>query len=176
MKQNGMKYYLYAMGFLYGILIVMALMFFTSCSSPEKLMQKFYKKGGKIECKGDTLTIEKVVKGKDGKDSLIYVPHIEYVPHVEVQTKWMYRMDKKALRDSLKHTEKIHKLDIKKLDKENKTAEKLKDKELKALEIQLKAEQKKNKASVFWTWIGKRWWLIALISFISGGFLVFKLK
>jgi len=160
----------------YGILIVMTLMFFTSCSSPEKLIQKFHKKGGKIECKGDTVQIEKIVMDIHGKDSLIYVPQIEYVPHIEVQTKWMYRMDKKALRDSLKHAEKTHKLDLRKLDKENKTAEKLKNKELKALEIQLKAEQKKNKASALWTWIGKRWFWIFAIGVIIGGFIVFRIK
>jgi hypothetical protein len=154
---------------------ILTLIVATSCS-PEYHLGKFKKKGGKIECKGDTVQIEKIVKDIHGKDSLIYVPITEYVPQIEYKTKWQTRFDNKRFKDSLDFIKKQNKINQKTLIKEIEALKKSNDKDLKALKIRLKSEQKKNRSSVFWTWIGKRWFWIAIIGFILGGLVVFRLK
>jgi hypothetical protein len=81
---------------------------FASCS-PTHHLNKFYKKGGKIQCDTTTVTVEKIVKGKDGKDSLIYVPITEYVPQIEYKTKWQVRFDNRRFEDSMKYVRRMYK-------------------------------------------------------------------
>ena len=156
---------------------VKSLLYFTlfayilsSCQSPSKLLEKFHKRGGKIECDTTTVTIEKIVKAADGKDSLIYVPVTEYVPQIEYKTKWKtrleYRFDHKKFEDSLHHIRKMADLDIKKRVKESNSEAKLKDKELKSLKLKLKSAEKREKSSLFWTWVGKRWWILVLLGWL----------
>jgi hypothetical protein len=81
---------------------------FASCS-PTHHLNKFYKKGGKIQCDTTTVTVENIVKGKDGKDSLIYVPITEYVPQIEYKTKWQTRFDNRRFEDSMKYVRRMYK-------------------------------------------------------------------
>ena len=94
----------------YAIFVTVILFFISSCS-PEFHLNKFKKKGGKIECKGDTTTIEKIVKGKDGKDTTIYLT--EYVPTIEYRTKYEIRYDYKRFKDSLQAVKQMYKDSVK---------------------------------------------------------------
>ena len=111
-NDNGMKNYLIGLAMLWLTLFIYALVFLTSCS-PQYHLKKFHKKGGKIECKGDTTLIEKVVKGKDGKDSISYVPVTEYVPQIEYKTRWQVRFDNKRFNDSLRYVRLMYKDSVK---------------------------------------------------------------
>jgi hypothetical protein len=81
-----------------------------SCHNAKYHLDKFYSKGGKITC--DTIYVSKtdtlVVKGKDGKDSLIYITTQVpcNCPEATVQTKWQTRwetrFDNKRFKDSMK--------------------------------------------------------------------------
>ena len=96
--------------FLWALLIfsLLTMLVFASCS-PTHHLNKFYKKGGKIECKGDTVQIEKIVMDIHGKDSLIYVPITEYVPQIEYRTKWQTRFDNRRFEDSMKYVRRMYK-------------------------------------------------------------------
>jgi hypothetical protein len=82
----------------------------SSCHNAKYHLDKFYSKGGKITC--DTIYVEKtdtiVVKGKDGKDSLIYITSQvpcncpEATVETRWQTRWQTRFDNKRFKDSLK--------------------------------------------------------------------------
>ena len=122
---------------------ILTLIVATSCS-PEYHLGKFKKKGGKIECKGDTITIEKVIKGKDGKDSLIYVPVTEYVPQIEYKTKWQVRFDNRRFEDSMKYVRRMYKDSVRTIVK----VEKVKGK------TEIKVQRAKS-----------RWWLWLIIGF-----------
>ena len=69
-----------------------------SCS-PEFHFNRFQKKGGKIECKGDTVIreITTTIKGKDGRIDTIR----EKVPYIEYKTRWETRWKYKLQRDSI---------------------------------------------------------------------------
>jgi hypothetical protein len=83
---------------LYILAFGMILFLMLSCS-PEFHFNKFQKKGGKIECKGDTVIreITTTIKGKDGRiDTLIEkVPVIEYMTRWE--TKWKYKLKRDSI-------------------------------------------------------------------------------
>jgi hypothetical protein len=87
---KGVALFLLAMGLLLITLV--------SCS-PEFHFNKFQKKGGKIECKGDTVIreITTTIKGKDGRiDTLVKkVPVIEYMTRYE--TKWKYKLKRDSI-------------------------------------------------------------------------------
>lgn len=74
------------------------LMIFFSCS-PEYHFNKFQKKGGKIECKGDTVIreITTTIKGKDGRIDTIR----EKVPVIEYKTRWETRLEYRLKHDSI---------------------------------------------------------------------------
>jgi len=88
----------------YIVLIMMALL--TSCHDAKYHLDKFYKKGGVITC--DTIYVSKtdtlVVKGKDGKDSLVYITKQVpcNCPQATVETRWKTRFDNKRFADSMK--------------------------------------------------------------------------
>ena len=96
--------------FIWSLLIfsILTMLVFASCS-PTHHLNKFYKKGGKIQCDTTTVTVENIVKGKDGKDSLIYVPITEYVPQIEYKTKWQTRFDNRRFEDSMKYVRRMYK-------------------------------------------------------------------
>jgi hypothetical protein len=77
-----------------------------SCHDAKYHLDKFYKKGGVITC--DTIYVSKtdtlVVKGKDGKDSLVYITKQVpcNCPQATVETRWQTRFDNKRFKDSMK--------------------------------------------------------------------------
>jgi hypothetical protein len=77
---------------------------------------KFIKYGGKIDTVERTITITQVIKGKDGKDSLIYidVPVKCPEPKIEYKDRWYIKHLAKAEKDSLikdyNHKEKMSKI------------------------------------------------------------------
>jgi hypothetical protein len=87
---KGIMLWLLAMGLLAIILF--------SCS-PEFHFNRFQKKGGKIECKGDTVIreITTTIKGKDGRIDTVR----EKVPYIEYKTRWETKYEYKTKRDSI---------------------------------------------------------------------------
>jgi hypothetical protein len=87
-------------------ILSISITFLTSCHNAKYHLDKFYSKGGKITC--DTIYVSKtdtlVAKGKDGKDSLIYITtQIPCnCPQATVETRWQTRFDNKRFKDSLK--------------------------------------------------------------------------
>lgn len=107
-----------AFAFLAGFLMFFALL--SSCSTPNpKKQKKHYDKfvyyGGKIDTVKQTKTVEILVKGKDGKDSLIYVDvEVEVEkPVIEYKDRWHIRRMDKAERDSMKSVERMLKIKAK---------------------------------------------------------------
>jgi len=72
----------------------------SSCS-PTFHLNKFYKKGGEIEQVENTVTIHDTIKGKDGKDSVIYRTVNVECPEPIIKTRWKTRFDNKRFKDSL---------------------------------------------------------------------------
>lgn len=72
-----------------------------SCTATHHL-DKFYKKGGKIEQVEKTITIHDTIKGKDGKDSLIFKTVTVECPQPTIETRWKTRFSNKRFKDSLK--------------------------------------------------------------------------
>jgi len=89
-----MKYILLI--FLSGIMVGIM----SSCS-PTFHLDKFYKKGGKIEQVEKTVTIHDTIKGKDGKDSIIFRTVNVECPEPIIKTRWKVRFDNKRFKDSL---------------------------------------------------------------------------
>lgn len=131
--------------FLWSLLIfsLLTMLVFASCS-PTHHLNKFYKKGGKIQCDTTTVTVEKIVKGKDGKDSLIYVPISEYVPQIEYKTKWQTRFDNRRFEDSMKYVRRMYKDSVRTV---------------------VKVEKVKGKTEVKVQRAKSRWWLFLIIGF-----------
>jgi hypothetical protein len=84
----------------------------TSCHDAKYHLDKFYKKGGVITC--DTIYVSKtdtlVVKGKDGKDSLVYITKQVpcNCPQATVETRWKTRFDNKRFADSMKYMARMY--------------------------------------------------------------------
>ena len=72
----------------------------SSCS-PTFHLDKFYKKGGEIEQVEKTVTIHDTIKGKDGKDSIIYRTVNIDCPEPIIETRWKVRFDNRRFKDSL---------------------------------------------------------------------------
>ena len=88
--------------------IILAIIFLMSGScSKEFHFQKFIDKGGKIEPEIEWKTVIKTdtIKGKDGRDSIVY--QTDSIPYAVYETKyvskWQIRFDNKRFEDSLKH-------------------------------------------------------------------------
>ena len=120
----------------------------TSCATPNAAKQKkhwdkFIYYGGKVDTVTRTVTKEIIVKGKDGKDSLIYVdvPVKCPEPQIEYKDRWHIRHMAKAERDSMKHVENILKMLIKHKDRANKEN----TKQVKELTKQVKEATKKKR-------------------------------
>ena len=73
----------------------------SSCYATQHL-NKFYKKGGKIEQVEKTVTIHDTIKGKDGKDSIIFRNVNVECPEPIIKTRWKVRFNNKRFLDSLK--------------------------------------------------------------------------
>lgn len=85
------------------ILMLFAVLSISSCSNSRMIeyhLKKAEKRGGKIVCDTTFIEVPKLVKGKDGKDSLIFVKvPIECQPCQPCETKreikWRYKYDLK---------------------------------------------------------------------------------
>jgi hypothetical protein len=117
----------------YIVLIMMALLM--SCHDAKYHLDKFYSKGGKITC--DTIYVEKidtlVVKGKDGKDSLVYITKQVpcNCPQATVETRWKTRFDNKRFADSMKYMARMYEDSLKAATKQNKQNNKAETKQIK---------------------------------------------
>ena len=74
---------------------------FMSGCSPQFHLEKFYNKGGEIEQVEKTVTIHDTIKGKDGKDSIIYRTVNIDCPEPIIETRWKVRFDNRRFKDSL---------------------------------------------------------------------------
>lgn len=159
-------------------LLVAALFIASGCKGPEEHLKAFYKKGGKIEPKIVQVEVERFII-KDG-DTISITDTLDVpCPDAEVNfptPKYEARFDYKKYRDSLDHIKKMSKLEIDKAKDEYDYAIKLKDKEIKRLKTQLDAEVKISKSSVFWTWVGKRWWIWCIITFFLGMYTIYRIR
>lgn len=85
------------------IIITLTCLVVILCScSPTFHLDKFYKKGGKIEQVEKTVTIHDTIKGKDGKDSIIFRNVNVECPEPIIKTRWKVRFNNKRFLDSLK--------------------------------------------------------------------------
>jgi phosphate/sulfate permease len=114
----------YVKGILLYIIAFIALavgaMVFASCATPNAAKQKkhydkFIYYGGKIDTVTRTIPVEVLVKGKDGKDSLIYIDVPVKCPEAQIEYKdrWHIRRMDKQERDSLKQVERMLKINAK---------------------------------------------------------------
>jgi hypothetical protein len=97
-------------------LVLLGLMVLSSCATPnpkkqKKHWEKFVYYGGKIDTVERTIRITDTIKGKDGRDSIIY-RDIEVKcpePKIEYKDRWHIRRLDRQTEDSLKHVEKMAK-------------------------------------------------------------------
>jgi hypothetical protein len=136
------------------------LLWLTSCATPNAAKQKkhydkFIYYGGKIDTVTRTVTTEVIVKGKDGKDSTIYVDVQVDCPEAKIEYKdrWHIRRMDKAERDSMKHVEQVLRMQLKQRDRDNKEQTK-----------QAKEETKQTKAENRSPWI---WVILAAIGLVA---------
>jgi hypothetical protein len=123
----------------------------TGCATPNAAKQKkhydkFIYYGGKIDTATRTVPVEVLVKGKDGKDSTIYVDVQVDCPEAQIQYKdrWHIRRMDKAERDSMKHVEQVLRMQLKQRDRDNKEQTKQAKEETK----QVRAENRSP-----WIWV-----------------------
>jgi hypothetical protein len=136
------------------------LLWLTSCATPNAAKQKrhydkFIYYGGKIDTATRTVPVEVLVKGKDGKDSLIYVDvQVDCKEaKIEYKDRWHIRRMDKAERDSMKHVEQVLRMQLKQRDRDNKEQTK-----------QAKEETKQVKAENRSPWI---WVILAAIGLVA---------
>jgi len=109
-------------------LLSIYLMFLISCS-PNYHMRKFINKGGVIKNDTTIVTLTDTIKGKDGKDSIIYrtisvqCPELE-APKTRWQTRIEYKYRYKTIRDSFETIRYIVKQDRKEAVKQAKISNK----------------------------------------------------
>ena len=117
------------------ISIITLITILVSCHDAKYHLDKFYSKGGKITC--DTIYISKidtlVVKGKDGKDSLVYITTQVpcNCPQATVETRWKTRFDNKRFADSMKYMARMYDDSLKAATKQNKQNNKAETKQIK---------------------------------------------
>lgn len=131
-------------------------MFTLNSCGPQYHLEKFYKKGGKITC--DTVYVTKTdtlrIKGKDGKDSLIYITTTIpcNCPEATVETRWKTRFDNKRFQDSLRIMAKMYKDSLKYAAKANKVNKKFGSKEFKQTQKTERTQLRQENKSFPWLW------------------------
>lgn len=132
------------------------IIFYTTSCSPEYHFNKFKDKGGKVIC--DTVYITKTdtlkIKGKDGKDSLIYITTtIPYnCPEVTIQTRWKTKFDNKRFKDSLQVISKMYRDSLRYATKQNKVNQKFGTKEHKQNQKTERTKIRQENKSFPWLW------------------------
>jgi hypothetical protein len=139
---------------------ICTLLWLTSCATPNAAKQKkhydkFIYYGGKIDTATRTIPVEVLVKGKDGKDSTIYVDvQVDCKEaQIEYKDRWHIRRMDKAERDSMKHVEQVLRMQLKQRDRDNKEQTK-----------QAKEETKQTKAENRSPWV---WVILAVIGLVA---------
>lgn len=151
-------------------LTIASLFLFLSSCSPEYHKEKFIKKGGLIKCDTTFVDVPVIVKGKDGKDSLIYVNSPVDCPElISPEPRWkikhMDRVERKRFQDSLKHIESIYKDSLKYALKTHKNNNKA---NIKQNQDNKKYEFKTEKAQTL-RWYHYTFWIVSMIiAFIIG--------
>ena len=83
-------------------LLSIYLFFLISCSAKFH-QRKFIEKGGKIICDTTVVTVNTTIKGKDGKDTIIYREVSVKCPELQAPlTRYEIRYQYKTIRDTLK--------------------------------------------------------------------------
>ena len=80
---------------------IVIILLLCSCSATHHL-NKFYKKGGKIENVPKLVTITDTLT-VNGKDSIVFKTVKVECPEPVIETRWKVRFDNKRFKDSLKH-------------------------------------------------------------------------
>jgi hypothetical protein len=143
------------------IILLAIIAVLTSCHDAKYHLDKFYKKGGVITC--DTIYVSKtdtlVVKGKDGKDSLVYITKQVpcNCPQATVETRWKTRFDNKRFADSMKYMARMYEDSLKAATKQNKQNNKAETKQIKYKER-----------------IGFPWWMLFLSLILLITFFIIK--
>jgi len=168
---RGVLYYIVGLA-----LFLFIVMFLSNCATPNpKKQKKHYDKfvyyGGKIDTVEKTVTITQVVKGKDGKDSLIYVDVTVPCPEatIEYKDRWHTRRMDKQERDSLKHAEKMLRLEIKRLERQGKTDVKVEKEKTKQAKSDARTAKYENKSS---GWKNPMIWVIMLVALAISIYLI----
>lgn len=141
------------------ILFILALSL-SACMSADKHLQKFYKKGGKIEQVERVVTITDTIKGKDGKDSIIYREiSLDCPQPIAPITKWKLRFDNRRFRDSLNAYRKMYKDSLRYGVKQAKIEAK-RDIKVKQSDNKVKIKEAKATNRKF------NWWIIGILYFV----------
>lgn len=151
------------------VLLMITGLVLNSCRTAQDHLNLFYKKGGKIDIKTDTIRLTDTIKGKDGKDSLIYKDSIIPVPFPVIKTRWQVRAENKRAKDSLNYEFKKQKLYIKSLKDEYKHKDYLAKLELRKVRKQLtsavKTKRIENRSFTFFDYV-------MFILLLVGGFVL----
>ena len=151
------------------ILLIVTGLSLNACRTAQDHLNLFYKKGGKIDIKTDTIRLTDTIKGKDGKDSLIYKDSIVPVPYPVIKTRWQVRAENRKTKDSLNFELKKQKLALEKLEDYYEHKEDLANIEIKRLNNQLKAAVKtkriENRSFTFFDYV-------MFILLLIGGFTI----
>lgn len=81
---------------------ILLLILLTGCSK-EFHLNKYYKKGGQIECVPEVINRTDTIKGKDGRDSVIYCTDTVYKPNYIYIPKWKVKIEYRRFKDSLRN-------------------------------------------------------------------------
>jgi hypothetical protein len=155
------------------VLLLLIIVLISSCRTADFHFNKFIKKGGKLEPITKTVTLTDTIKGKDGKDSLIYVKIPCICPEPVIETRWRTRFDLKRFNDSLKHIRQLYKdstRTVVKVDK-NDTKEHISDNRKE------KAKSRHENRSSWWIiWIAVGFFLKIIVQYIIRYFKGYLIK
>ena len=161
----------------------------TSCASPAKMFNSGLKKINKaierdpsIKLPADTIIDYKIklIPGKDGKDSIIRETITETINNcnydeLKVRSARELRSAKSALRDSIKHVERMYKFETKRKDdsldyliKENKELTKQVKSNNSKEKVNSRQKTKQERGGWFERTFGRYWWILPLIALILG--------
>lgn len=149
-----------------------ALILILSSCTPTFHLEKFYKKGGKIEPVETTITITDTLT-INGKDSIVYRKVNVECPQPIIETRWKTRFDNKRFKDSLKVVRIQYKDSLKYALRTYKNELKTQVKNVKSSEkTKRTVTRQENKRSwwLFWLGLGVGSILIIVIKRIIGTF------
>lgn len=131
-------------------------LFIVSCKSGEELYKKANKRGFYVTCEADTVWRDSIIKGKDGEDSIIYVPELVIKEVTNYVPKWKYRFDNERFEDSIKWVKRMYSDSLKYDTKVNRSENKVKKVEI----------RQSNKAIAWWQWL-----IVCIVCLFTGLFI-----